>query len=509
MTPRLISRLTAPIAALALLFLVIAVGAAWYIRNLQQSVSNLTANSVASVRSAQELEISIREVRTQFDRYLITQQDIYLKPIPNLKERIAEALDEAELSATTQAEQVLMKRIRLGHERFFKEYEAIIKTRDQWKFTKINELMDPVLDKEILEPAHAYRRLNEGMLSKASESNQNLADRITVGLVALGFCGAFGGLLGGTVITIAIRRSILKTEEQVRETAAELGLAIHPERAVPGYYPRNDDPLEQMRVSASAVLNRLRQTERDALRAEQLAWVGQMAAGIAHEIRNPLMSIKLLVQATAERNGGNLFKPRDLEVLEEEIIRLEQIVSGFLDFARPPRLEPRPVDVKELIQRTLDGIRARSELQGVSIVVEPTYGPTVASVDPNQLRQVLFNLLFNALDAQPQGGTISIRVAMEHTPDGIPELVMTVEDRGTGIPPDLMERIFEPFVSTKESGLGLGLSICRRIAETHGGTLTATSSEQSTTFKMVLPVVSPITTAHEHRNGELAARQME
>src|SRR5204863_3628566 len=115
----------------------------------------------------------------------------------------------------------------------------------------------------------------------------------------------------------------------------------------------------------------------------QLAWVGQMAAGIAHEIRNPLMSIKVLVQATAERSHSPGFRTRDLQVLEEEIIRLEQIVSGFLDFARPPRPESRPIDVKALVERVIDGVRARAELQGVEMDVQPASGPTVVSADPN------------------------------------------------------------------------------------------------------------------------------
>jgi signal transduction histidine kinase len=489
MTPRLIGRITAPVALLAGLLLIIAVATAWYIRNVQKNVSTTMAKNVASVRAAQELEISIREVRTQFDRYLITQDETHLKSIPILKKRTEDAITDAESAATTNAELTLMKRTRNGYDHFFDEYERIFRERDQWKYTKIIELIDTVLAKEILEPAHEYLRMNEGMLAKASEHNQQLADRIATGLVALGLSGAFAGLLGGIVIAISVRRSMLRTEERLRFTAERLGLAAGSLDLQD--YDDEQDALEQMNVSASAVLQRLRQTERDALRAEQLAWVGQMAAGIAHEIRNPLMAIKLLVQATAERQGGSLFKPRDLQVLEEEIIRLEQIVTGFLDFARPPRVDARPTDVKDLVERTLDGIRARAELQDVRLILEPTVGPTVVSADPNQIRQVIFNLLFNALDALPQGGDITLRIEMISDQDSMPWLVLSVADTGCGIPKEMLERIFEPFVSTKESGLGLGLSICRRIAETHGGSLTVTSSPNGSCFRLMLPLVGP------------------
>jgi signal transduction histidine kinase len=252
------------------------------------------------------------------------------------------------------------------------------------------------------------------------------------------------------------------------------------------------------------VLERLKQTERDALRAEQLAWVGQMAAGIAHEIRNPLMAIKVLIQAAAERRTGPGFRERDLQVLEEEIVRLEQIVSGFLDFARPARPEFRPVDIKELSDRTLDGVKARAELQGVEIHVDPPTGPTVVSADPNQLRQVLYNLVFNALDAQPQGGQVRVKIATRTPADGMPELVLRFEDAGPGLPSELGDRIFEPFVSTKESGLGLGLSICRRIAESHSGSLTAEPiAAGGTAFVLRLPVIPP--TARDPQTGESRA----
>ena len=487
MSQRLIAQLAAPVALLSGLLLVIALGAAWHVHSLQRSASDLIASNVSSMQAAQELEISVREVRSQFTRYLITQDESHLKLIPGLKERTNQALADAERLALTPDEQRLMKRTRQGFERFFAEYERVLAAREQWKYPKIFELTDAVFEKEILEPAHEYLRLNEAALTTTTAANQQTANRITVGLVALGVCGAAGGLLGGTVIAVAVRRSILRAEEGVRSTAEQLGQAAllqPPSGGAPA------DPIEHMKATASAVLNRLRQTERDALRAEQLAWVGQMAAGLAHEVRNPLMAIKLLVQATLERRGGGVFRPRDLEVLEEEILRLEQIVSGFLDFARPPRPDPRPVDVLDLAERAVAGVRARADLQNVRVRVEAD-GPTVAAADPNQVRQVLFNLLFNALDAQPQGGHVTVRVGLDPRPADTPGLLVTVEDGGPGLPADLAERVFEPFVSTKESGLGLGLSICRRIAETHGGGLTVAWSDRGAAFTLRLPVVRP------------------
>lgn len=468
MDSRLVARLILPTAVVSGLLLVLAGGAAWYIRNLQRTTADLLTNNVASVRAAQELEISIREVRTQFDRYLITGERRHLEPVDRLKQRTADALTEADRLATTPTEQLLMRRTRAGYAHFFAEYELVLHTPPpQGFYPKLAELIDAVLTKEILEPAHEYLRVNEVLLSQISQENRAVADRLTAGLVGLGVCGAGGGLLAGWAIAAAVRRSVARTESWLRDTATELALAVPPtvEPAV-----RPADTLERVSASVSAVLRRLKQSERDALRAEQLAWVGQMAAGVAHEVRNPLMAIKLLIQAAADRPGGAAFSGRDMRVLEEEIVRLEAIVSGFLDFARPPRPLLLPVDAMELVGKVVGAVRGRAELQGVHLVIETSGTPPPLSADPGQLRQVLLNLLFNALDAQPLGGRICIQVAPG--PSGR-DVLITVADNGPGLPAGLGDRIFEPFVSTKDTGLGLGLSICRRIVTAHSGELTA------------------------------------
>lgn len=504
MTPRIATRLTIPIAVVSVLLLGLAVVAAWYIQEIQERASGPIASSVASMNAAQELEISTREVAVQCNRYLITRDVKNLESVPELKHRIELALENAEVASVTPAEKDLVAKIRKNLVVFYADYDQLMRPLSralaavassavlprydklqledpaltpEIRYAKIYALTDTVLNDEILNPAHEYLRLSEDTLQQASETNQQLARRLTIGLLAVGLCGSAGGLLGGWVIAATIRRSIRHTQERLQAAARQLDEAVPggEARNEPDRDPSTDDTVERVSVSVSAVLKRLRQTERDALRAEQLAWVGQMAAGIAHEIRNPLMAIKLLIQTAAERPEGSSLRPRDFQVLEEEIVRLEQIVTGFLDFARPPRLDPRPVDVADLAAQTAAGLRPKAELQGVTITLDQSTGPVMASADPNQLRQVLLNLLLNALDALAAGGEVKIAAGIDHPPSGAPQLVLTVADNGPGLPAGVGERIFEPFVSTKESGLGLGLSICRRIAEAHGGTLTAGS----------------------------------
>lgn len=471
METRLVARLTGPVVAVSVLLIVVAVWAAWYARDSQRNVSVMLDSHAASVHAAQELEISLREIHVQFDRYLITGERKHLEPVPRLRDRAAEALLEAEKVATTEQEQLLMRRVRKGYEHFFVEYDRLEQVPPlQGVYAKVLELIDTVLAREILEPAREYLKVNEGLLNRTSEANRELSQRLTVGLIGLGICGPVAGLLAGWAIAISLRRSLLNTDRVLRDTANLLGEAAYVLNGTVGECGPPGTTVQRVTHAAAAVLNRLKQTERDALRAEQLAWVGQLAAGIAHEVRNPLMVIKLLVQAATDPRRANGFRPQDLRVLEGEILRLEQIIRTFLDFAKPPRPEKKTVDAGELISSCLAGVGTRAELQGVEVrLVRPPDLPKIEA-DPGQLGQVIYNLLFNALDVLPTGGTV--RVTVSATP-GKKALTVHVSDSGPGLPIGLEEQIFDPFVSTKETGLGLGLSICRRIVEAHGGSIGA------------------------------------
>jgi len=507
----MMAQLTAPVAGLSVLLLGLAVVAAWYVQDMQARASGPIASSVASVTAAQEFEIVIREVTDILYRAIIHLQDRELEErLPWLRRRADEALAHAEEAARTDTEQQLIVRVREGYQHFFAEYDRIrAHPPPQGRYPEISRLLDTVLSEEILKPIHEYLRHNEAMLKQASATNEHLAQRLSIGLLVVGLFGSIGGLLGGWVIAGGVRRALVENEMQWLLTVERLDEVLQQSgQAVEGV-AEGDDPLARFQASLAAVLQRLQQTQRDALRAEQLAWMGRMAASIAHEIRNPLMAIKLLIQTAGERPGGPHLRPRDFQVLEEEIARLEQIVAGFLDFARPPRPHPQAVDVVAAAAAALESIRPKAESQNVALHLDGGDLPLVVQVDPNQLRQVLLNLLFNALEAQPDGGEIEVSVRLDRLTPAQPHWLLSVADRGPGLP-EVGERIFEPFVSTKESGLGLGLSICRRIAEMHGGTLTAENRPGGgAVFTLRLPCQPSLAPPNGTREGTGEAERLE
>jgi signal transduction histidine kinase len=218
---------------------------------------------------------------------------------------------------------------------------------------------------------------------------------------------------------------------------------------------------------------------------DQLAALGQLAAGLAHELRNPLTSIKTLVEAARGSGGENPLDDQDLQVIEEEIARLDETLQSFLDYARPPKLTRRRVDVRDVIDRTVQLVGPRAERQFVNVLSRLPDHPVEAILDPEQLRQVLLNLLLNAVDALSGGGRVTISL-VEEAETGL--IRLTVEDDGPGIREELLGRLFEPFVSTKPSGTGLGLTVCRRIIDGHGGSITAENRpEGGARFTILLP----------------------
>ncbi len=230
-------------------------------------------------------------------------------------------------------------------------------------------------------------------------------------------------------------------------------------------------------------------------RQEKLSSLGVLAAGVAHEIRNPLTSIKArlftqqaLLEKRSEAMEDNVFIP-------EEISRLEEIVKDFLAFARPS--EPKLTSMKATQPfKDLDGL-FRPVLQKANIELKSEFlaDPHVQA-DPQQIKQVLINLVQNAAESIGRDGTITLRTSTRHQPrtksnNGGLMALLEIEDTGKGIPPDVQKRLFDPFFTTKASGTGLGLSIAARILEKHQGALEyQTTPDRGTLFRVVLPVVA-------------------
>jgi signal transduction histidine kinase len=173
------------------------------------------------------------------------------------------------------------------------------------------------------------------------------------------------------------------------------------------------------------------------------------------------------------QGGGAALDDRDIEVLDTEIERLNELVQTFLDFARPPTPARSRVNLSDIVHRTLQLTKHRAERQDLQLEFEPSVPELIVNADPHQIQQVLLNLVLNAIDAQPNGGRVWIRLQASALSENETQVAILVGDSGPGIDSRVIDRIFEPFFSTKETGTGIGLAICQRIVEEHEGQITA------------------------------------
>ena len=226
-------------------------------------------------------------------------------------------------------------------------------------------------------------------------------------------------------------------------------------------------------------------------RHEKLAALGVLAAGVAHEIRNPLTAIKARLYTQQKALAPASRERADAEFISREIDRLEKIVSDFLRFARPVEPERVPVSPANLLREVRQLMAEQLRESSIDLAVERAVETKVLG-DPEQLKQVLINLVQNAAEALGTGGTIKLRAVESRIALGgrmRDVAIIEVEDNGTGMPPEVQKRLFDPFFTTKPTGTGLGLSIAARIVEKHGGALRVkTASNHGTTFGVVLPV---------------------
>ena len=227
----------------------------------------------------------------------------------------------------------------------------------------------------------------------------------------------------------------------------------------------------------------LRTHQAQLVQHEKLAGIGRLAAGVAHEINNPLGVILGYVRLLQRKAEGALAE--DLKVVEEEAVRCQQIVEGLLDLARPGRGPVEHVALREVCDEVVARLRESSRLGDVEVRVE---GDASAWAWPPRLRQVLLNLVKNAAEAAGPGGTVALRI--DAAPDG--GASVAVSDSGPGVKPEDRPRLFEPFFTTKSSGTGLGLAVSRAIAEAHGGRIEAdTGPLGGARFTLRLPPASP------------------
>ncbi len=441
-----------------------------YLNRLHVDVSRVLEENVQSTQAATRLEATTEDI-IRLLRAGAGSRAGLAEQVRDQNQVARRRLEDVKNLANLDREKELVPRIERGLGRYLDGWQARNDVPEDRR-AAYDEGLARGLEADVIAPCADLRRFNTGEVEKTERDNGLIVQRLTWVLLAVGLGAPLGGLLLGYGIARSLHHSIYQLSVRIRDAAGRLNrelaaVTVEEESDLHDLHGQMQQVLQEI----ERVVGRLQQREREVLRAEQLAAVGQVAAGIAHELRNPLTSVKMLVQTGLEGETPRGLPAEDLGIMEREIRRMEQCIQTFLDLARPPRSERRRTDLAGVVRRSLLLVEGRAKRQKVTVNVDLPPEPVALDIDPEQVHQVLVNLLLNALDAQPRGGRINVSVGRTKDPDGRTAVEVRVEDAGMGIAPRIRERLFEPFVSSKETGLGLGLSICKRLVEAHGGSI--------------------------------------
>ncbi len=494
MSRRMFVKVTAPTITIGVLLLGACLASVWYITQMQANMTSILKDNVTSLRAAQEMEICVRQLRFHCFLYLANPEEKFGKLITADEERFQFWLEQARLYITSDHERDLVEQIGQGYERYRKDFarlKASVPRQQPWRADLLAEQnpLEPVVG-----PCRELFEENKQMMDETAADSDSLSGRLYLAMLLLGVGGPAAGLISGYGIARRLSRSLHQLSVRLQDVSQQLEQDVASVSLAPdGDLHQLDEQVQHIVRRVEEVARRLQKQQRELLRAQQLSAVGHLAACVAHEIRNPLTAVKMLVEVALRGRGAKQLTPDDLRVIHEEVVRLEQTVQNLLDFARLPAPDRAVCDLREIVAQAADLVRTRARQQGVEVTLRCPEGAVEAEVDRGQLCNVLVNLFLNALDAMPHGGRLETELTAGPplTPPargGMGGVTLRVTDTGSGIPAQMMADLFTPFASSKPTGTGLGLSISQRIVQEHDGTISAANLPQGgACFTITLP----------------------
>jgi two-component system, NtrC family, sensor histidine kinase HydH len=481
-------KVTAPITLVGLLWIASSGATTYYIAWLEESHARSVAEDVTTIESASALEGTVWSLHSHVAAHAANDPAGVQQDVAEYTANFERCLEQADATSFTAAEKASVAEISRRYVQYCRHLSGRLER------SAAGTLDGALADANLLNLAQGIEdecrnlsRINEQHLADSANQRARLAKYVNLGRLAVMIGGPTIGLLLGFWIARGLHRSVSQISVTLSDAAGELEhdvghVVLHPS----GELPALQEQVQTVAGRIRQVVDELQQARQQVMAAERLAAVGELAAGVAHEIRNPLTSVKLLIQMAARRSSDRPFTEKQFHVLQEEIGRMEGTIQGLLDFARPAQLNRVRHDVCDTVRRALSLVEGRAKQQGVLTCEAYPAEPTMIEGDPEQLHQVFVNLFINGIEAMERGGELHVKVAADAASP--PSCRVTVGDSGPGIAPLVLQRLFEPFVTTKEHGTGLGLAISRRIIQEHRGTLQAANRQGGgAVFTITLP----------------------
>lgn len=464
----------------------------WYTYRIEALITAVADENLASLEIAEDLQIAMANQKGFVSYYFLDRDPDWLRQLRVYQERFERKLEDARALATAPEQKETLERIAA-------EYGHYVKSRDKVIFLYQSGKIDigTLLHEEVRERFFAILNLcdtfkNVHVRNINDARRESRAEAVKLRSIA-GIAIVANFVLALILATIVVKE-ILGPIRRLIQAVTHEDVVTNKENVIKVLSHRVYDLLENM-DSTQTELEKSRET---LLQAKKLAVVGKLAAGMAHSIRNPFTSVKMRLFSLERTLELTDAQQEDLDVISEEIRHIDTIVQNFLEFSRPPKLAMQRISPSAVVDTVLLLLSHRLKSYDVKVTLVRRSALPPVDADPDQLKEVLVNLVINACEAMEKGGAITIEELAPQKPSGNREVMIRICDSGPGIPAELRDKVFDPFFTTKEEGTGLGLSIAKRIINEHQGGIDITDAQSGgAALILTLPAKEPM---DEHRS---------
>lgn len=469
---------------MAMITIVVLGGAAmlWYTYQIDKMLNSIMQKEFVIYKTALNMELALANQKGFLTYYVIDGDEKWLKSLWEYRQIFHQYLKQVENLTLNPKQKQTIDSIALKYRDYVQAKDMAI---ENYRRGNIEESISSLHEKQrdvffvLLELCRTFSQDQWQLLQETEEKNGLRSERLRI--MALTAVAAFSVLctfflfILYTQILGPIRELALKTGSSARESSIDEVDSL--QHSLDGMIREFDETSEE-----------LVRSRKHLLQAERMAMVGELAAGVAHTIRNPFTSIKMRMFSLGRSLKLTEAQDEDLQVISDEISRIDKIVENFLEFARPPKLKLQECSLGELINAVLTLLEYR--LRAYNVELNYTFQPELGKVrvDPDRIKEALANLIINGCEAMETGGRIFIGETRENHETMGEVAIVTISDSGPGIPDAIIDKVTTPFFTTKEDGSGLGLSIVARIIKEHNGRFIISSkSGQGATFSIILP----------------------
>lgn len=464
-----------------------------YIYRIQDETTALMDQNVRSAKTAKELTLSLYDIRAASLTYLFDRSPERIAILQQKQTDFILLLQKAKESANTEEEEILIQQISALFSNYQQTLTNALELHKMGRIAQPNKLIvhaSQDLINTIEEKTNTFIAKNESAQAEYEASIDKNENIIRSAMYALGFGGIILGIVLGWMVARILLNPIYKLVLKVRDAAGSE--VVEHIKMSPG------KELEELDLHINRLIGRINQAHEDLRRnrellerSSKLAAIGKIAPALAHEIRNPLTAIKMLIYAMMQEPDISKDKLHDLEIITHEINRVEGFLQNFLKYARPAKPQMQIVSIVPVIQETLHLMQPRFRQNNITLIESHEQENLRLKADPDMIKQVVMNLVLNAVESMGQEGELRFSTQVKADDPDNRFFQIIICDSGPGIPDDILDSLFDPFVKGKDQGIGLGLSISQRIAELHHGWITASNNQgKGATFTVHLPLNS-------------------